>query len=248
MRAIAGSGQHGLGLLGLDTGTTDRKSELVSATHGQDGVEQSSGGKNVDGGYTKIGFQGLVDGLGDDVWMPNGVRAVFVDPRVQGGHIHIAYFLTLSNHGMQSHCTGSTPKEGLTGFQGCHQIKGSQETFDCFITVYQLVPFTFPHFDHRVACSEQRHAFGERGLIEFLDASIRRSIMFGGSPGITTGTAMVETSVKLVDGASQGIVAIDEIMMGTGSDGLFAPITNVTNTVSTGPLFGNKVFLVIEPL
>ena len=51
---------------------------------------------------------------------------------------------------------------------------------------------------------------------------------------------MIETSVKLVDGASQGIVAIDEMMMGTGSDRLFAPVTNVTNTVSTGPLLDRK--------
>ena len=180
--------------------------------------------------------------------MPNGVRAVFVDSWVQGGHIHIAYFLALSSYGMQSHRTRSTPKEGLTGFQGCNQIDGSQETLDGFIRVYQFVPFTFPLFDHRVACSEQCHTFGERGLIEFLDASVRYRIMFDVSHGITTGTAMVETSMKLVDGASLGIVAIDKMTVGAGSDRLFAPITNVTNAVSSSPLFGNEVFLVVEPL
>ena len=85
-------------------------------------------------------------------------------------------------------------------------------------------------------------------MIQFLDASVRRDIMFGLPVGITAGTAMVETPVKLVDGASQGIVAIDEITVGTGSDRLFAPITNVTNAIGTGSLFGNEVFLVIEPL
>ena len=54
--------------------------------------------------------------------------------------------------------------------------------------------------------------------------------------------------MKLVDGASQGIVAIDEMTVGAGSDRLFAPITNVTNAIGTGPLVGNEVFLVIEPL
>ena len=78
MRAIAGSGQHGLGLLCLDTGTAERKGELVPATHGQDGVEQSSRRKNIHGGYTKIGIQGLVNRLSDDFWMPNGVGTVFV--------------------------------------------------------------------------------------------------------------------------------------------------------------------------
>ena len=50
MRAIMGSGQHGLGLLCLHTGAAERKGEFVPATHGQNGVEQTSGGKNVDGG------------------------------------------------------------------------------------------------------------------------------------------------------------------------------------------------------
>ena len=68
-----GSGQHGLGLLGLDPGTAERKGEFVPATHGQNGVEQSSGGKNVHGGYTKIGFQGLVGRLSDDPRMTDGV-------------------------------------------------------------------------------------------------------------------------------------------------------------------------------
>ena len=85
-------------------------------------------------------------------------------------------------------------------------------------------------------------------MIEFLHGSIRRGIMFGVSRGITAGTAVVETPVKLVDGASHRIVAIDEMKIGTGSDRLFAPITNVTYAISTGPLFGNKVFLVVEPL
>ena len=59
---------------------------------------------------------------------------------------------------------------------------------------------------------------------------------------------MVETSMKLVDGASQGIVAIDKMTVGAGSDRLFAPVANVSNAVSTSPLLGNEVFLVVEPL
>ena len=37
--------------------------------------------------------------------------------------------------------------------------------------------------------------------------------MGGVSHGITTGTAMVETPVELVDSASQGILAIDKIAL-----------------------------------
>ena len=78
-----GSGQHGLGLLCLDTGTTERKGEFVPATHRQDGVEQASGGKNVHSGYTKIGIQGLVSRLSDDFWMSNGVRQEPITRSVQ---------------------------------------------------------------------------------------------------------------------------------------------------------------------
>ena len=59
---------------------------------------------------------------------------------------------------------------------------------------------------------------------------------------------MVETPVELMDSASHRIVAIDEMTISTGSDRLFAPITNVTNAIGTSPLLGKEVFLVVEPL
>ena len=95
-----GSGQHGLGLLCLDTGTAERKRELLATAYRQDGVEETSRGKNVYGGQSKIRIQGLVDGLGDDLGMNDRVRAVFVHPWVQGGDIHITYLLPLPSHGM----------------------------------------------------------------------------------------------------------------------------------------------------
>ena len=59
---------------------------------------------------------------------------------------------------------------------------------------------------------------------------------------------MVETPMKLVDGPGHGIVPINEITVGDGSDGLFAPVTDVSNAIGGGPLLGNLVFLVVEPL
>ena len=64
MRAITGSGQHVLGLLLLDTGAAEWKRELLATAYGQDGVEQTSGGKDIHGDDTKIRPQGLVDRLG----------------------------------------------------------------------------------------------------------------------------------------------------------------------------------------
>ena len=75
-----------------------------------------------------------------------------------------------------------------------------------------------------------------------------RGIMFGLPVGITAGTAMVETPMKLVDGSGQGIVAIEEITVDDGPDGLFAPVTDVSNAIAAGPLLGNLVFPVVQPL
>ena len=248
MRAKLGSGQHGLGLLSLDTGATERKGELLTTAYRQDGVEQASRRQNVHRSQTKIRLQGLVGGLGDDLGMTDRVRAVLIHPWVQGGHIHITYVLPLFSHGMQRHRTGASPKKGVTGFQGGDQIKRIQETLDGFIRVHQLVPFTLPHFNHRVTRSKQSQAFRERGLIEFFHASIGRGIMFGVSHGITGGTAMVETPMKFVDGSGQRIVAIDKITVHEGPDKLLAPIPDMTNTIGTGSLLGKEMFLIVQPL
>ena len=85
-------------------------------------------------------------------------------------------------------------------------------------------------------------------MIQFLDGSIRRCIMFDVSHGKPGGTSMVETPVELVDGSGQGIVAIDEIAVDDGPDGLFAPVTDVSNAIGAGPLLGNLMFLVVQPL
>ena len=115
--AVVSAMHHGFTLLLLDTGAAERKGEFVTAAQGQDWVEQTSRGKHVHSGDTKIRPQGLIDGLSDDLRMTDGVRAVLVHPRVQGGDIHIAYFLALPSHSMQSHCTCSAPKKRPRGIE-----------------------------------------------------------------------------------------------------------------------------------
>ena len=87
---------------------------------GKTGWNRPAGGQNVHRGQTKIGLQGLVGGLGNDLGMTNRVRAVLIHPWVQGGHIHITYFLPFFSHGMQSHRTGATPF-----FDGFDQLGGA---------------------------------------------------------------------------------------------------------------------------
>ena len=65
--------------------------------------------------------------------------------------------------------------------------------------------------------------------------------------GLPAGIA-AETTMKLVDSTGQGILPIHEIGIDDRPDGLFTPITDTTNAVCAGPLLGNLVFLVIEPL
>ena len=47
---------------------------------------------------------------------------------------------------------------------------------------------------------------------------------------------MIETTMKLVDSTGQGIVPVYEIGIDDGPDGLFAPVTDVADSVCTGPL------------
>ena len=53
---------------------------------------------------------------------------------------------------------------------------------------------------------------------------------------------MIETTMKLVDSTDQGIVPVYEIGIDDG------PVMDVADSVCTGPLLGNLVFLVVEPL
>ena len=59
---------------------------------------------------------------------------------------------------------------------------------------------------------------------------------------------MIETTMKLVDGTGQGIVTIHKMGIDDRPDGLFTPVTYVPDSVRTGPLLGNLVLLIIEPL
>ena len=59
---------------------------------------------------------------------------------------------------------------------------------------------------------------------------------------------MVKTPVELVNSAFEGIMPIDEIRRDNRSHGLVTTIANASAPVRTGPLLGNLVFLVIEPL
>ena len=73
-------------------------------------------------------------------------------------------------------------------------------------------------------------------------------MMLGSPVGIAAVTTMIETTTKLVDSTGKGIVPIHEIGIDDGLDGLFASVTDVSDSVCTGPLLGNLLFLVVEPL
>ena len=59
---------------------------------------------------------------------------------------------------------------------------------------------------------------------------------------------MILATIKFVDGTGQGIVHVYETGIDVGPDGLFGPVTDESDSVRTGPLLKNLVFLVIEPL
>ena len=183
-----------------------------------------------------------------DERMADGVRAVLVYPRVEGSDIHVAYFLAFTSHSMQSHRTCPCTKKGLAGFQGWYEIERAKQLRNGGLIVYQTIPLALPHFSDSVTRSEQGHAFVQSGLIQFLYGSIRSGIMFGVSHWITGGTTMVKTPVELVNSACEGIIPTYEIRRDNSPDGLFAAIADVLDPVRTGPLLGNLLFLVVEPL
>ena len=47
---------------------------------------------------------------------------------------------------------------------------------------------------------------------------------------------MIETAMKPVDGASQGILPIHEVGIGDDPDGLFTTVADVSDSVGKGPL------------
>ena len=245
---VVASSQHLFRLLLFDAGTAEGKREFVTTTYGQDSVKQASGWKNVHRGDTKIGPDRLVDGLGDDLLMTDGVRAVLIDPRVKGGDIHVPYLLTLPGHSMQSHCASSSTKESLAGFHGWYEIERAKKLRNGRLVFYQTVRLALPHLYDSVTSSEQGHAFVQSGLMKFLRSSIRSDIMFGASHGIRGGTSMVKTPVELVDSTYEGIIPVDEIRRDSSPNVLFTAIADVLDPVRTGTLLGNLLFLIIEPL
>ena len=60
--------------------------------------------------------------------------------------------------------------------------------------------------------------------------------MLGLPVGIAAGTPMIETAMKPVDGASQGILPIHEVGIGDDPDGLFTTVADVSDSVGKGPL------------
>ena len=139
---------------------------------------------------------------------------------------------------MQGHGTGSPAKEGLAGFQGWYKIERVKKLRHGRLVLSQTDPLTLPQLYDCITRSEQSHAFGESGLIQFLHVSVRHSIMLGSPVGIAAVTTMIETTMKLLDGASQGIVPIHKVGIDDRPDGLFAPVADVSDSVGTGSLLG----------
>ena len=63
-------------------------------------------------------MDGLIDGLGDDLRVADGVGAVLVDPGVQGRHIHLSDFFTLSSPACKATAPVRPPKKASRGSKG----------------------------------------------------------------------------------------------------------------------------------
>ena len=116
--ADPGTLQHGSGLLFSDTGRAEQKGEFATTSHGQDGMEQLGGGKNVHHGKAKVRLYVLVDGVGDDARMTDGINARLVDPGVQRRHVDIQNGLVDATKEWRDTAPLRPPKKASLGSRG----------------------------------------------------------------------------------------------------------------------------------
>ena len=175
-------------------------------------MEQLGGGKNVHRGKAKVRLDVLVDGVGDDARMTDGINARLVDPGVQRRHVRIQNGLVVRRQRMERHGAHSPPEKGISGFKGWYQLQGGQKHLHLFGGLDQLIPFTFPHFDHAVPVRSEGLGLDLSGTIEFIQRAVGSNMVFCVTElGVTPLASMPQASMKFVDGSRGRVVTVHKI-------------------------------------
>ena len=80
--------------------------------------------------------------------MPDGVFAIFVDPRVFLGHVHVSDLFSLGGIYAVVKRGRSTPsaKKRLARMDGCGQGERLDKVAEVWIGFLEFFPLTLPHF------------------------------------------------------------------------------------------------------
>jgi len=167
--------------------------------------------------------------LREEVRMPFGVDAGFVDPRVQGGVVDVMDLLTWGDMVVQFDGIGTTSAEGVTWVERVRGFKIIHERLDVRRGFFETFPVAFPHF-HNVVPQRLKQSDALLGcLVHILHGPIIVAHMFFVTVGITAGISVGETALKFVHGVRVLTVTIHEPH---GRDVILAGIADVLNVLA----------------
>ena len=158
----------------------------------------------------KVNANVRVTRLRDEARMPFGVKAGFIDPRVQGGVVDVVNLFTRGHAMVQFDGIGAATAEGVTGVERVRELQGLHVRLDVGRGFFEAGPLTFPHFNDIVPSHVKQFHFLLGLVVHILHGTITETQMFFVPCGITLGTPVPKTSVEFVDRVGVLAVAIHE--------------------------------------
>lgn len=104
------------------------------------------------------------------------------------------------------------PKKASRGLRS-DNVDFLDKFFDFWNCFYHAIPFTFPHFLYMVPQGGQLLDFRSCFFTHNLHRFIVMKLVFHGAVGETCQTAMIETSLKFIDGFCLGVIPVYEICL-----------------------------------
>jgi len=116
----------------------------------QDGMVEVTWRQNLALDEPEVLMDVRVTRVGDEGRMSFGVDRRLVDPWVQGGHIDVMDLLSGGDMMVQLDSIGTPSAESVAGIQGFCEDQVSCKRTDVRGGVFEMDPFTFPHFNDMV--------------------------------------------------------------------------------------------------
>ena len=164
------------------TRCTEGKGEFALMTVRQHGMAQFTRRQDSALDEAKVEVDVGVTRLGDEAWMPFGVDARLVHPRVQGGDIDVMDLLTGGDMMVQFDGIGTTSTEGIMGVERVDEGQVIHKCLDLGGGFFETFPFTSPHFHHMVPHRLKQVDFLLGFLVHITHGPITETHVRGGAP------------------------------------------------------------------